>query len=315
MHIHILGMDGVFMGGVAILARQMGYAVTGSSASISPSLVTLLESEGIGMIKGFDPSQLAPNPDLVVVGNTISRGNPCIEYVLNRNLRYVSAPQWLQEEILHDRWVLAVSGTHGKKVTVGMLTWILEYCGYQPGFLASGVLENVGASSRLGKSMFFVVEADEYDSAFFDERSKFLHYHPRTLIVNNFNFDQMDTLDSQAEIKRQLHQLIQTVPENGRIFSLAGHRSLDDVLELGCWSEQEKIGPRGNWQAEHVQQGGREFDVTFKNQGVGHVSWGAMGEHCVDNALLAIAAARHVGVTPDLACEALAMFKRNSVQK
>ncbi|PSW15158.1 UDP-N-acetylmuramate:L-alanyl-gamma-D-glutamyl-meso-diaminopimelate ligase [Photobacterium sanctipauli] len=308
MHIHILGICGTFMGGAAILARQLGHKVTGCDANVYPPMSTLLESQGIEIIQGYDPSQLKPAPDLVVVGNAMSRGNPCVEYVLNNNLRYTSGPQWLQEILLHDRWVLAVSGTHGKTTTASMLAWILEDCGYQPGFLVGGVLGNFGVSARLGESMFFVVEADEYDSAFFDKRSKFVHYRPRTLIMNNLEFDHADIFDDLKAIQRQFHHLVRTVPGNGRIFAPKGVQAIDETLDMGCWSELEYSGDDGDWQAKKRDQAGSHFDVYFESNKVGQVNWSLIGEHNVQNALMAIAAARHVGVTPDLACEALAKF-------
>ncbi|KJY82023.1 UDP-N-acetylmuramate:L-alanyl-gamma-D-glutamyl-meso-diaminopimelate ligase [Vibrio galatheae] len=308
MHIHILGICGTFMGGAAVLARQLGHKVTGSDANVYPPMSTLLESQGIEIIEGFDPKQLDPAPDLVVIGNAMSRGNPCVEYVLNSNLRYTSGPQWLQEFLLHDRWVLAVAGTHGKTTTSSMLAWILEDCGYQPGFLVGGVLGNFGISARLGESMFFVVEADEYDSAFFDKRSKFVHYHPRTLVMNNLEFDHADIFDDLEAIKRQFHHLVRTVPGNGRLFAPKQDAALQDVLERGCWSEMEFSGENGDWQAEKIQIDGSQFKVLFQGELIGTVNWDLVGDHNVDNALMAIAAARHVGVTPDLACQSLAKF-------
>lgn len=308
MHIHILGICGTFMGGAAILARQLGHKVTGSDAHVYPPMSTLLESQGIEIIEGFDPSQLDPEPDLVVIGNAMSRGNPCVEHVLNSTMRYTSGPQWLQEFLLHDRWVLAVSGTHGKTTTSSMLAWILEECGYQPGFLVGGVLGNFGVSARLGESAFFVVEADEYDSAFFDKRSKFVHYHPRTLVMNNLEFDHADIFDDLEAIKRQFHHLVRTVPSNGRILSPKQDKAIADVLSRGCWSETEFSGQQGDWQAEKITKDGSEFKVHFQGELVGTVKWDLVGDHNVDNALMAIGAARHVGVTPDLACEALAKF-------
>ncbi|UPR35425.1 UDP-N-acetylmuramate:L-alanyl-gamma-D-glutamyl-meso-diaminopimelate ligase [Vibrio cyclitrophicus] len=308
MHIHILGICGTFMGGAAVLARQLGHKVTGSDANVYPPMSTLLESQGIEIIEGFDPSQLEPRPDLVVIGNAMSRGNPCVEYVLDNNLRYTSGPQWLQEFLLHDRWVLAVSGTHGKTTTSSMLAWILEDCGYAPGFLVGGVLGNFGISARLGESMFFVVEADEYDSAFFDKRSKFVHYHPRTLVVNNLEFDHADIFDDLEAIKRQFHHLIRTVPSNGRIFSPKQDAAIQDVLSRGCWSETESSGELGDWDAKKLVKDGSKFEVYFQGEFVGTVDWDLVGDHNVNNALMAIAAARHVGVTPDLACESLATF-------
>ncbi len=308
MHIHILGICGTFMGGVAVLARQLGHKVTGSDANVYPPMSTMLESQGIEIIEGFDPSQLNPAPDLVVIGNAMSRGNPCVEHVLNNNLRYTSGPQWLQEFLLHDRWVLAVSGTHGKTTTSSMLSWVLEECGYQPGFLVGGVLGNFGISARLGESMFFVVEADEYDSAFFDKRSKFVHYHPRTLVMNNLEFDHADIFDDLEAIKRQFHHLVRTVPGNGRILAPLNDPALADVLQRGCWSETEFTGEQADWRAEKIAKDGSEFKVLFQEQYVGTVKWDLVGDHNVDNALMTIAAARHVGVTPDLACEALGKF-------
>ena len=308
MHIHILGICGTFMGGVAMLARQLGHKVTGSDANVYPPMSTMLEAQGIEIIEGFDPSQLEPRPDLVVVGNAMSRGNPCVEYVLNHNLRYTSGPQWLQDFLLHDRWVLAVSGTHGKTTTSSMLAWILEDCGYQPGFLVGGVLGNFGISARLGESMFFVVEADEYDSAFFDKRSKFVHYHPRTLILNNLEFDHADIFDDLEAIKRQFHHLVRTVPGNGRILAPRQDPALQDVLGRGCWSETEFSGEQSDWQAHKLRPDGSQFEVLFQGQQVGTVQWDLVGDHNVSNALMAIAAARHVGVTADLACEALGRF-------
>ncbi|EKO3974900.1 UDP-N-acetylmuramate:L-alanyl-gamma-D-glutamyl-meso-diaminopimelate ligase [Vibrio fluvialis] len=308
MHIHILGICGTFMGGVAMLARQLGHKVTGSDANVYPPMSTMLEAQGIEIIEGFDPAQLEPRPDLVVVGNAMSRGNPCVEYVLNHNLRYTSGPQWLQDFLLHDRWVLAVSGTHGKTTTSSMLAWVLEHCGYQPGFLVGGVLGNFGISARLGDSMFFVVEADEYDSAFFDKRSKFVHYHPRTLVMNNLEFDHADIFDDLEAIKRQFHHLVRTVPGNGRILAPQQDAALADVLHRGCWSETEFTGEQGDWQAEKVRKDGSEFHVLLKGERVGSVKWDLVGDHNVNNALMTIAAARHVGVTPELACEALGLF-------
>ncbi|MUJ36077.1 UDP-N-acetylmuramate:L-alanyl-gamma-D-glutamyl-meso-diaminopimelate ligase [Aliivibrio fischeri] len=308
MHIHILGICGTFMGGAATLARQLGHKVTGCDANVYPPMSTLLESQGIEIIEGFDPSQLDPAPDLVVIGNAMSRGNPCVEYVLDKNLKYTSGPQWLQEFLLQDRWVMAVAGTHGKTTTSSMLAWVLEECGYKPGFLVGGVLGNFGESARLGESMFFVVEADEYDSAFFDKRSKFVHYRPRTLVLNNLEFDHADIFDDLAAIQRQFHHLIRTVPSTGRIFAPKQDKPLEQVLEQGCWSELEFTGEDGQWKAIKLQKDGSQFDVYFEDEKVGQVNWDLVGDHNVSNALMVVASARHVGVTPDLACEALGKF-------
>ncbi|UTM56988.1 UDP-N-acetylmuramate:L-alanyl-gamma-D-glutamyl-meso-diaminopimelate ligase [Photobacterium sp. CCB-ST2H9] len=308
MHIHILGICGTFMGGAAMLAKQLGHKVTGSDANVYPPMSTMLESQGIEIIQGYDPAQLEPAPDLVVIGNAMSRGNPCVESVLNKNLRYTSGPQWLQEFLLHDRWVLAVSGTHGKTTTASMLAWILEDCGYQPGFLVGGVLGNFGVSARLGESCFFVVEADEYDSAFFDKRSKFVHYRPRTLIMNNLEFDHADIFSDLAAIQRQFHHLVRTVPGEGKILAPKGVAAIDETLAMGCWSELEYSGEDGDWQARKSSADGSEFEVLFQGEHAGTVRWDLVGDHNVSNALMAIAAARHVGVTPELACDALARF-------
>ncbi|MDD9157693.1 UDP-N-acetylmuramate:L-alanyl-gamma-D-glutamyl-meso-diaminopimelate ligase [Aliivibrio sp. S4TY2] len=308
MHIHILGICGTFMGGAATLARQLGHKVTGCDANVYPPMSTLLESQGIEIIQGFDPSQLDPAPDLVVIGNAMSRGNPCVEYVLDKNLKYTSGPQWLQEFLLQDRWVMAVAGTHGKTTTASMLTWVLEECGYKPGFLVGGVLGNFGESARLGESMFFVVEADEYDSAFFDKRSKFVHYRPRTLVLNNLEFDHADIFDDLAAIQRQFHHLIRTVPSTGRIFAPKLDKPLEQVLDQGCWSELEFTGEDGQWKAIKLEKDGSVFDVYFEGENVGQVNWSLVGDHNVSNALMVVASARHVGVTPDLACEALGKF-------
>ncbi|KJG09357.1 UDP-N-acetylmuramate:L-alanyl-gamma-D-glutamyl-meso-diaminopimelate ligase [Photobacterium kishitanii] len=308
MHIHILGICGTFMGGAATLATQLGHKVTGSDANVYPPMSTMLESQGIEIIQGYDPEQLNPAPDLVVIGNAMSRGNPCVEYVLNNNLRYTSGPQWLHDYLLHDRWVMAVAGTHGKTTTASMLAWILDDCGYQPGFLVGGVLGNFGVSARLGESMFFVVEADEYDSAFFDKRSKFVHYHPRTLIMNNLEFDHADIFDDLKAIQRQFHHLVRTVPGNGRILAPHGVKNIDQTLAMGCWSELEYIGGDGHWRAQKQLADGSIFDVYLDGQLVGVVDWALVGDHNVNNALMAIAAARHVGVTANLACESLAKF-------
>jgi len=296
------------MGGVASLARQLGHKVTGSDANIYPPMSTLLESQDIEIIEGYDISQFDDVPDLVVIGNAMSRGNPCVEYVLNHNLRYTSGPQWLQEFLLHDRWVLAVSGTHGKTSTASMLTWILEHSGYEPGFLVGGVLGNFDLSARLGESQFFVVEADEYDSAFFDKRSKFVHYHPRTLIINNIEFDHADIFDDLEAIKRQFHHLIRTVPGNGSIMILDNDPAITDVISRGCWSEIQRIGANAQWSAQKIASDGSIFDIVLDNEIVGRVNWDLIGDHNVNNALMAISAARHVGVAPKYACEALHSF-------
>ena len=307
MHIHILGICGTFMGGVAILAKSQGHKVTGSDANVYPPMSTQLEDQGIELIQGFDPAQLDGEPDLIVIGNAMSRGNPCVEAILDRQLPYISGPQWLLEFVLKDRWVLAVAGTHGKTSTSSMLAWILEYANMKPGFLIGGVPENFGLSARLGETPFFVIEADEYDSAFFDKRSKFVHYRPRTLVLNNLEFDHADIFEDLNAIKKQFHHLMRTVPPSGRVILPNKDEALMSVKHMGCWSEDEYIGV--NWSAEKKQADGTVFDVYFNNKKEGCVNWSLMGDHNVDNALGAIAAARHVGVTPEISIEALAKFK------
>jgi UDP-N-acetylmuramate: L-alanyl-gamma-D-glutamyl-meso-diaminopimelate ligase len=307
MHIHILGICGTFMGGVAILAKSLGYKVTGSDKNVYPPMSTQLEEQGIELIQGFDPSQLDVKPDLVVIGNAMSRGNPCVEAVLDKQIPYISGPQWLLEHVLKDRWVLAVAGTHGKTSTSSMLAWILEYAHMKPGFLIGGVPENFGLSARLGETPFFVIEADEYDSAFFDKRSKFVHYHPRTLVLNNLEFDHADIFEDLNAIKKQFHHLMRTVPSTGRVFIPNTDSALMDVKEMGCWSEVEYLGQ--NWSAKKIKQDGSVFDVKLDGLTQGEVNWGLLGDHNVNNALAAIAAARHVGVIPEVSIAALAEFK------
>ncbi|BCV52706.1 UDP-N-acetylmuramate:L-alanyl-gamma-D-glutamyl-meso-diaminopimelate ligase [Shewanella chilikensis] len=311
MHVHILGICGTFMGGLALLARAMGHKVTGSDANVYPPMSTQLEQQGIDLIQGFDPSQLDPEPDLVVIGNAMSRGNPCVEAVLNRGLKYTSGPQFLHDHILPERWVLAVSGTHGKTSTASMLAWILEACGYQPGFLIGGVPQNFGISARLGESPFFVVEADEYDSAFFDKRSKFVHYQPRTLVINNLEFDHADIFDDLKAIQKQFHHLLRIVPGDGRVIWPQDSQAVAGVIAKGCWSEQETLSHEaglGDWSAKMLADDGHEFELFFRGESQGVLSWGLIGRHNIDNATMAIAAARHVGVLPVDALKALADF-------
>lgn len=307
MHIHILGICGTFMGGVAILAKSLGYKVTGSDKNVYPPMSTQLQEQGIELIQGFDPSQLDLNPDLVIIGNAMSRGNPCVEAVLDKQIPYISGPQWLLEHVLKDRWVLAVAGTHGKTSTSSMLAWILEYADMAPGFLIGGVPENFGLSARLGETPFFVIEADEYDSAFFDKRSKFVHYHPRTLVLNNLEFDHADIFEDLNAIKKQFHHLVRTVPATGRIIIPNKDEALMAVKHMGCWSEVEYLGE--NWSSNKVKEDGTLFEVFLNQEKQGQVNWQLMGDHNVANALAAIAAARHVGVMPEIAIAALAEFK------
>lgn len=313
MHIHILGICGTFMGGLAILARQLGHTVTGSDANVYPPMSTQLEEQGIVLTEGYDPVQLDPAPDLVIIGNAMSRGNPAVEYVLDRGLRYTSGPQWLSEAVLQSRWVLACSGTHGKTTTSSMLAWILEDCGYQPGFLIGGIPADFGQSARMGDSDFFVIEADEYDSAFFDKRSKFVHYRPRTVIVNNLEFDHADIFDDLSAIQRQFHHLIRTVPSSGKIIAPLADEAIDGVLAMGCWSDVERMScePCGDaeWQARALSADSSHFAVQYKGESVGEVQWSHSGAHNIQNALAALAAAHHVGVRAEDGIAALNCFQ------
>lgn len=311
MHAHILGICGTFMGGIAAIAKSLGHQVTGSDRNVYPPMSTQLEQLGITLYEGYGQEQFTPTPDIVIIGNAMSRGNPAVEYVLDRNLPYTSGPQWLLDNLLKDRWVLAVAGTHGKTTSSSMLAWILEDAGLAPGFLIGGVPDNFGISARVGESPFFVIEADEYDSAFFDKRSKFVHYRPRTLILNNLEFDHADIFDNLDAIKRQFHHLVRTVPSNGLVLSKAAEANMESVLEMGCWSEQQFIGSaqKSTWQAQPVKSDCSQFTVFHKKKAIGLVNWSLIGEHNMDNALMAIAAAHHAGVKLDDAIKALASFK------
>lgn len=310
MHIHILGICGTFMGSLAILAKQLGHRVTGSDANVYPPMSTQLEQQGIELIQGYDPVQLEPAPDMVVIGNAMSRGNPCVEHVLEHNLRYTSGPQWLHDNLLADRWVLAVAGTHGKTTTATMLAWILEQAGMSPGFLIGGVPLNFETSARIGETPFFVIEADEYDTAFFDKRSKFVHYHPRTLILNNLEFDHADIFPDLAAIQRQFHHLMRILPATGQVIMPADSAALDDVIDMGCWSERVLTGfdRRASWSAQLLSEDGSHFSVQHEGESLGEVCWSLTGLHNVSNAINALVAARHVGVQPEHAIEALSRF-------
>ena len=331
MSIHILGICGTFMGGVALLAKESGVSVSGSDENVYPPMSTLLESQGVKLDQGFMQEYLAEleseleagEQSQIVVGNVMSRGKEVVEYVLNQNLPYTSGPQWLYENILKDRWVLAVSGTHGKTTTASMLAWILEYAGLNPGFLIGGVPENFGVSARLGgDSPFFVVEADEYDTAFFDKRSKFVHYHPRTLVINNLEYDHADIFPDLNAIKTQFHHLIRMVPQNGLVVLNDDEDNITDVLDQGCWTPQEVFSAsadRSNdfnnntknkgWTTRYINSDGSEFKVFFDGDEQGVVKWPLLGRHNVANALAAIAGSRHAGVPAKFAIEALSEFK------
>ncbi|RNE92994.1 UDP-N-acetylmuramate:L-alanyl-gamma-D-glutamyl-meso-diaminopimelate ligase [Marichromatium sp. AB32] len=308
MHLHILGICGTFMGGVAQLARALGHRVTGSDANVYPPMSTQLEAAGIELMEGYDAAHLDPAPDVVVVGNAMRRGIPAVEAMLDRGLPYCSGPEWLREHLLRERWVLAVAGTHGKTTTASMLAWVLEEAGLAPGFLIGGVPRDFDVSARLGETPFFVVEADEYDTAFFDKRSKFVHYGPRTLILNNLEFDHADIFDDLGQIQRQFHHLVRTVPGSGLILHPDGDAALETVLEMGCWTPTARFGGDGEWRAELLAADGSRFGVFHHGQPVGEVDWALTGRHNVDNALAVIAAARHAGVVPAQALAALSRF-------
>ena len=312
MHIHILGVCGTFMGSLALLAREMEMTVSGSDQNVYPPMSDQLEAQGIQLLEGYEVEHLKPEPDLVVIGNAMSRGNPVVEYVLNRGMPYTSGPQFFAEHLLKDKWVLAVAGTHGKTTTSSMLAWVLEYAGMSPGFLIGGVPQNFGISARTGSTPFFVVEADEYDTAFFDKRSKFVHYHPRTLVMNNLEFDHADIFPDIQSIQKQFHHLVRTIPASGRIIYPTDDQQLQQVLAMGCWSECEALNindPGSEWSARILADDGSHFEVLRHGQKEGVVNWQQQGLHNVNNALTTIAAARHVGVLPAVACEALAGFK------
>ena len=328
MHLHILGICGTFMGGLAALAREAGHTVTGCDGGVYPPMSTQLRDLGIELIEGYDAAQLALAPDLFVIGNAIARGNPLLEAVLDAGAPYTSGPQWLADEVLQGRHVLAVAGTHGKTTTTAMLAWILEQAGLEPGFLVGGVPLNFGVSARLGtggslsrereragvraldERRPFVIEADEYDTAFFDKRSKFVHYRPRTLVLNNLEFDHADIFDDVAAIERQFHHLVRTVPARGRLVVNIRDDSLRRVLAMGCWSEVQYFGARKEEPGALRARGEpHAFDVLRGSLKIGRVDWSLLGEHNQLNALAAIAAAEHAGVAPETAARALGAFE------
>ena len=307
MHIHILGVCGTFMGGIALLAREAGHRVTGCDANVYPPMSTQLEQHGIALTEGYGADQIALKPDLFVVGNAISRGNPLLEEILDRNLPYVSGPQWLAENILRYKWVIAVAGTHGKTTTTSLLAWILEDAKLNPGFLVGGVPQDFGVSARLTDSAFFVIEADEYDTAFCDKRSKFIHYRPRTAILNNLEFDHADIFPDLAAIETQFHHLVRTLPRNGLIVANGAEDSLKRMLARGCWTPVEKFNSADGWQAG--SESGEEFRVLLNEKSVGTSSLSLPGAHNRANAVAALAAARHAGVPIEAGLQALARFK------
>lgn len=326
-HVHILGICGTFMGSLAQIAVELGFRVTGCDKAVYPPMSIQLEQAGIELIDGFDPSQLDLAPDLVIVGNVVSRGNPLMEAVLDRNIPYISGPQWLSEYVLQSRWVLAVAGTHGKTTTSSMLAWVLEYAGMQPGYLIGGVPGNFECSARLGSSDFFVIEADEYDTAFFDKRSKFVHYRPRTVVLNNLEYDHADIFPDLAAIQTQFHHLMRMVPSIGRVIYPSNEQAIDQVVEKGCWSEvscfsqndqthsgasvsqMPAIKNRQSFSYCLDVSDGSAFSVYSYDEYLGTLVWALHGEHNVKNAMSAMLAARHVGVPIAVGIEALQVFK------
>ena len=311
MHLHILGICGTFMGGLAALARESGHTVTGCDAHVDPPMSDQLRALGIELIEGFGADQMAIKPDLFVVGNVVTRGNPLIEAVLDAGAPYTSGPQWLADNVLQGRHVLAVAGTHGKTTTSSMLAWVLDQAGLAPGFLVGGVPLNFGVSARLGNPTApFVIEADEYDSAFFDKRSKFVHYRPRTAVLNNLEFDHADIFDDLDAIERQFHHLVRTVPAHGRLVVNAREESLQRVLAMGCWSEVTRFGARKEEPGALRARGEpHAFDVLRGSLKIARVDWALLGEHNQLNALATIAAAEHVGVAANAVGRALATFQ------
>lgn len=310
MHVHILGICGTFMGGIAALAQAAGHRVSGSDRNVYPPMSTQLEQLGITLHEGWDPAQLEPRPDVVVVGNALSRGNPVVEAVLNLGIPYTSGPEWLARHVLHDRWVLAVSGTHGKTTTSSILAWMLEYAGLQPGFLIGGIPGNFPVSARLGDAPFFVVEADEYDTAFFDKRAKFVHYRPRTAILNNLEYDHADIYPDMASLRRMFHQFVRTIPGQGLLVVNGADAELAQTLTMGSWTPIERFGRDGAaWSVHPVAADWSSFEVRKGGEAVGTAQWELIGAHNAENALAALLAARHAGVEPRVSLEALAKFR------
>jgi len=330
MHVHILGICGTFMGSLALLAKQLGHEVSGSDENVYPPMSTQLEQSGIELRQGYRPENLSPRPDLVIIGNALSRGNPAVEFVLDENINFTSGPQWLAQYVLSDKWVLGVAGTHGKTTTSAILAWILEHAGCKPGYLIGGVTKNFTGSANIGDSRFFVVEADEYDSAFFDKRSKFVHYRPKTAILNNLEFDHADIFPDLAAIQTQFHHLVRTIPGSGLLITPTGDSSIEAVLARGQWTPRQKYGVNVSeedcrrlvadgqvfWNAEVESPPGRQFNVVKYVQGANgpeeehaRVEWQMTGLHNVKNALAAVAAASHAGVDLNTAATALGLFR------
>ena len=311
MHVHFLGICGTFMAGLALIARELGHRVTGSDEHVYPPMSEVLDRAGITPIPGYDAAQLAPAPDVVVIGNAMTRGNACVEHILETGLACASGPAWLSEHVLAGRHVIAVAGTHGKTTTTAMLAVILDAAGLAPGFLVGGVPRDLDTGARVGRvgpGSPFVIEADEYDTAFFDKRSKFVHYRPRTLVLNNLEFDHADIFRDLADMQRQFHHVVRIVPGGGRIVAGAGEPHLDDVLAMGCWTPVERVGEGADWSACMETPDGGRFRIVHGGRTVAEVDWGQRGAHNVANALAAVAAARHAGVGPEAAARALGGF-------
>ena len=310
MHIHILGICGTFMGGLAQIAKALGHEVTGSDQNMYPPMSEELIKLNIDVMVGYEPEHLYSQPDLVLVGNTLSRGNPVIEYMLNQRLLFTSGPEWLYREVLHKRHVLAVSGTHGKTTTTSILSWILEFAGLNPSFLIGGVAENFEKSASYTDSQFFVIEADEYDTAFFDKRSKFIHYRPDTLIINNIEYDHADIFHDLAAIRREFHNLVRILPKDAKIIYPSGDKEIERVLSMGCWTASETfLGGGAEWSISNANNDYSHFSINNNGQMAGEVSWSIIGEHNASNALAAIVAAKNIGIPTEKACEALSTFK------
>ena len=313
MHIHILGICGTFMGGIAAIAKAAGHRVSGADENVYPPMSDQLEDMGIPILEGYHPNQLSADIDCVVVGNVLSRGNAAVEALLNSGLPYCSGPEWLVDHVLRDRWVLAVAGTHGKTTTSSMLAWILDYAGLAPGFLIGGVPTDFGVSARLGTTEYFVVEADEYDTAFFDKRAKFVHYRPRTLAITNIEYDHADIYADMDAILRQFHQLLRTVPGRGLVALNGGDRNIERLLARGIWTPVETFSAkdrRSTWHGRYDPiESGSSFSVLRSGRSVGRTNWALSGEHNMENALAAISAAVGAGVAVETALEALAGFK------
>lgn len=308
MRIHILGICGTFMGGIARLAKQLGHEVVGCDAGVYPPMSTQLTKQGIELFEGFSATQFNHRPDLVIIGNALSRGNAAVEYVLEHNIPYISAPQWLAENVLINRKVIAISGTHGKTTTTSMLAWLLEYAGLTPGFIIGGIPQNFSSSANLGQAPYFIVEADEYDSAFFDKRSKFVHYHPHILLINNLEYDHADIFPDLAALKLQFHYLIRTIPGNGIVIWPKDDENLQEVIGHGCWSSQIYLGKDG-WHAGLDREDGSEFTVYYCTQKILNIKWSLIGLHNIKNALGIIAIATKLGIDKTTIAEALAKFK------